>query len=158
MSKRSAGILAWRKVGDDLEVLLVHPGGPFYVKKDAGAWSVPKGEYEETEESLAAARREFAEELGIEVDGDFMQLSVIKQKSGKVVQAWAVEMDADLAQFRSNTFTLEWPPLSGKMKEFPEVDKAEWFPVAIAKEKINAAQVAFLDELIGLLKKNEGKL
>lgn len=147
MSKTSAGILAWRKTDSALEVLLVHPGGPFFIKKDAGAWSIPKGEYNGTEEPLAAARREFAEELGTEINGKFISLTPIKQKSGKMVHVWAVEAEMDITRFRSNSFTLEWPPKSGKMQEFPEVDKAEWFTIDKAKEKINAAQVALLEEM-----------
>ena len=147
MSKTSAGILAWCKAHGTLEVLLVHPGGPFFSKKDAGAWSIPKGEYNEPEDPLTTARREFAEELGTEINGEFMPLTPIKQKSGKIVCAWAVEADMDITGFISNTFMLEWPPKSGKMQEFPEVDKAEWFTISKAKEKINAAQVALLEEL-----------
>jgi predicted NUDIX family NTP pyrophosphohydrolase len=124
----------------------VHPGGPFFSKKDLGAWSIPKGEYED-EEPLTAARREFTEELGSEINGQFIPLSPVKQKSGKIVHAWAVESDFDNKEFRSDIFTMEWPPKSGKMQEFPEVDRAEWFAVDNAKEKINEAQKALIEEL-----------
>src|SRR4051812_35902363 len=129
MVKESAGILAWRKEGGVMQVLLVHPGGPFFVKKDEGAWSIPKGECEVDEDRLAAAKREFEEELGTAITGAFTGLTPVKQKGGKVVHAWAVETAINIEGFRSNTFTLEWPPRSGKMKEYPEVDKAEWFTV-----------------------------
>ena len=147
MGKTSAGILAWRKVRGAVEVLLVHPGGPFFIKKDEGAWSIPKGEYDATEEPLIAAQREFVEELGTKVNGEFIALEPVKQKSGKTVFAWAVEADPDIANFKSNTFVMEWPPRSGKMQEFPEVDKAEWFVMDVAKTKVNPAQVALLEEL-----------
>ncbi len=147
MSRKSAGILAWRADGNAIKVLLVHPGGPFFSKKDAGAWSIPKGEYNEDEDPLMAAKREFAEELGSGIAGVFTPLGSIKQKGGKAVSAWAVETNFDTSGFTSNTFSLEWPPRSGKMKEFPEVDKAEWFSLAEGKEKINPAQVEFIDLL-----------
>ncbi|MBS1587792.1 MAG: NUDIX domain-containing protein [Bacteroidetes bacterium] len=148
MAKKSAGILVYRFREGQPQILLVHPGGPFWAKKDAGAWSVPKGEYEEDENPLDAAKREFKEELGIYISGDFIELSPVKQKSGKVVQAWAIEKSLDIGDFRSNTFSVEWPPRSGKFKEFPEVDKAQWFAADEAKQKINPAQVAFIDELM----------
>jgi predicted NUDIX family NTP pyrophosphohydrolase len=125
----------------------VHPGGPLWQKRDAGAWTIPKGLAEGEEDLLAAARREFAEETGHAPDGDFIELSPVTQKSGKVVHAWAIEGDLDPGAIRSNTFLLEWPPRSGKRAEFPEVDRAEFFDLKAARQKINPAQVAFLDEL-----------
>ena len=147
MPKRSAGILMFRRRGARIEVLLVHLGGPFWAKKDLGAWSIPKGEYEDGEDPLEAARREFQEETGTPVSGDFIELAEIRQAGGKLVKAWAVEGDLDAARIRSNTFTMEWPPRSGKMREFPEVDRAEWFPVDVAREKILTGQAALLDQL-----------
>lgn len=152
MAKKSAGILVYRINEGKLRLLLVHPGGPFWAKKDLGAWSIPKGEYEEDEAPLAAAKREFKEELGINISGDLIELSPVKLKSGKVVQAWAVEQDLNTSDFRSNTFSVEWPPRSGKLKDFPEVDKAGWFTPEEARQKINPAQVAFIDELVQKLK------
>jgi len=151
MSKQSAGLLLYRLKKNHLEVFLVHPGGPFWVKKDPGSWSIPKGEFEESEDPLLAAQREFHEETGFSIRGEFKPLSSIKQKSGKVVYAWAVESDIDHTKIKSNTFELEWPPKSGKMKEFPEIDKAGWFAVAVAREKINPAQADFLDRLVKIL-------
>jgi predicted NUDIX family NTP pyrophosphohydrolase len=149
MAKRSAGILLFRRT-PELEVLLVHPGGPFWANKDLGAWSIPKGEHEEREDAQACAIREFTEETGgAPSPGELDDLGTVKQKSGKVVQAWALEGDLDAAAIRSNTFTLQWPPRSGRMKEFPEIDRAQWFPVDQARERINAAQAAFLDRLTG---------
>jgi predicted NUDIX family NTP pyrophosphohydrolase len=146
--KQSAGILLYRRRGGEPEVLLVHPGGPFWAKKDAGAWSVPKGEYDETEDALVCARREFEEELGAAPPGgDLAELGTARQSSGKVVTAWALEGDLDAAAVRSNTFTVEWPPRSGVMREFPEVDRAEWFPLAEARRRINSAQAVFVDRL-----------
>jgi predicted NUDIX family NTP pyrophosphohydrolase len=147
MSKQSAGLLMYRRRAGELEFLLVHPGGPFWKAKDAGAWTIPKGEIEEGEDALAAAKREFEEELGFKLEGEFIELMPIKQKSGKRVQAWAFEGDCDTSQIKSNTFTMEWPPRSGKMSEFPEVDRAAFFDLREAKEKINPAQVALLEEL-----------
>jgi predicted NUDIX family NTP pyrophosphohydrolase len=146
--KQSAGILAFRRrSAATLEVLLVHPGGPFWKNKDAQAWSIPKGELAAPEEALAAARREFAEELGFQIDGDFLALTPVRQSGGKTVHAFAVEADFDAAQAKSNTFSIEWPPKSGKLQEFPEVDRAEWFALEVAMQKINAAQAALLREL-----------
>jgi len=126
----------------------VHPGGPFWARRDAGVWSIPKGEYSDGEDPLDAARREFAEELGSRApDGDPADLGEIRQKSGKVVHGWALAGDLDPVTIQSNTFTLEWPPRSGRMTEFPEVDRAEWFGLERAREKINPAQAAFLDRL-----------
>lgn len=146
MPRKSAGLLLFRR-RERLEVLLVHPGGPLWAKKDEGAWSIPKGEIDPGEDPLAAARREFEEELGSSVAGDFVALDPIRQASGKLVYAWAVEADFDPATFASGTFSMEWPPRSGRQQEFPEVDRAEWFTIDEAKRKINTAQVALLDQL-----------
>lgn len=145
--KNSAGILLYRRRDSTLEVFLVHPGGPFWRKKDAGAWSIPKGELDGQEDPLNAANREFKEETGVALEGDFVELTPVKQPGGKVVHAWAIEGDCDAASIRSNTFSLEWPPRSGKRQEFPEVDRAQWFPLAQAKEKILKGQLALLNEL-----------
>jgi predicted NUDIX family NTP pyrophosphohydrolase len=146
--RRSAGILLHRRREGELEVLLVHPGGPAWAKRDIGAWSIPKGEYERDDDPLDAARREFEEELGSSPpDGDADDLGEVRQKSGKVVHAWALAGDLDVDTVRSNTFQFEWPPRSGKLVEIPEVDRAEWFSLDAAREKINAAQVALLDRL-----------
>jgi predicted NUDIX family NTP pyrophosphohydrolase len=148
MPKRSAGLLLyrWTSAGE-IEVFLVHPGGPFWARKDDGAWSVPKGEYSEDEDPLAAARREFTEETGIEIDGDFLALGEAKQAGGKSVLAWAIERDVDAASIRSNLFSLEWPPKSGKVREFPEVDRAAWFSLPEARRKILKGQLPFLGRL-----------
>ena len=146
--KRSAGILLHRRRDGEHEVLLVHPGGPFWAKKDAGAWSIPKGEYEDGEDARACALREFAEELGSPPpDGELVDLGEIRQRGGKVVTAWALAGDADADAISSNTFTMEWPPRSGSMREFPEVDRAAWFTLDEARERINPAQAEFLDRL-----------
>jgi len=129
-----------------LEFLLVHPGGPFWARKDEGAWTIPKGEFQPGEDPLAAAKREFEEELGFAPAGEFVQLEPIKQKSGKLVQAWAFEGDCDPIAVKSNTFSLEWPPRSGRMMQFPEVDRAEFFPLEIGRKKINPAQASFLEQ------------
>src|SRR5687767_6537163 len=139
MAGKSAGILLFRKVNGNIEVILVHPGGPFWAKKDLGAWSIPKGEFSDDEEPLAAAVREFAEETGIKSSGDFFPLKPVKQKAGKIVQAFALELDVDVTNIKSNFFEMEWPPRSGKKQSFPEVDKAEWFSIDEAKLKINPA-------------------
>ncbi len=152
MPKTSAGILLYRRKDDVLRVFLIHPGGPFFANKDAGAWSVPKGELDEGEDALAAARREFEEETGCGLEGPFTPLSPIKQKGGKIVLAWATEGDCDADAIRSNTFALEWPPKSGSVRDFPEVDRAGWFTVDEAKKKINFAQAALLDELVSKIK------
>jgi predicted NUDIX family NTP pyrophosphohydrolase len=144
--KRSAGILLYRFMDGTLQVLLAHPGGPFWARKDTGAWTIPKGEFED-EDALAAARREFAEETGSSVDGDFVALTPCVQKNGKVVHAFAVEGDLDASAITSNQFEMEWPPGSGKRREFPEIDRAEWFTLEAAQEKINPAQQALLVEL-----------
>ncbi len=146
--KLSAGILAFRRRSPaTLEVLLVHPGGPFWKNKDAHAWSIPKGEMDVHEDALAAARREFAEELGLHIAGDFLALTPVRQSGGKTVHAFAVEADFDPAQANSNTFSMEWPPKSGRLQEFPEIDRAEWFALEVALQKINAGQAALLREL-----------
>jgi predicted NUDIX family NTP pyrophosphohydrolase len=147
MPKESAGLLLYRKRGGTLEVFLVHPGGPFWAKKDLGAWSIPKGEVDKDEDKQAAAIRELKEETGLAVSGEMLALTAIRQKGHKVVHAWAVEADCDPAAVRSNTFAMEWPPRSGKMQDFPEVDRAAWFGVAEARAKINPAQAALIDEL-----------
>ncbi|MFL5859776.1 MAG: NUDIX domain-containing protein [Solirubrobacteraceae bacterium] len=146
--RSSAGLLLFRGRGEDVEVLLVHPGGPFWSKRDHGAWSIPKGECEEGEDPRAAAWREFAEELGSPVpDGDAIDLGEVRQKAGKVVRAWAIAGDLDARAVASNTFTMEWPPRSGRTQEFPEIDRAQWFSLAEAHERINPAQAALLDRL-----------
>jgi predicted NUDIX family NTP pyrophosphohydrolase len=150
MAKRSAGILMYKRTDDGPLVLLVHPGGPYWARKDLGAWSVPKGEYDETEDPLCAAIREFAEETGMEPDGDFRPLGELIQPGRKVVAAWAVEGDLDPRALRSNTFEIEWPPRSGRRQSFPEVDRAEWFTVAQARQKILPGQAGFIDRLLDL--------
>lgn len=150
--RKSAGILLYRKTDKYLELFLIHPGGPFWISKEKGAWSIPKGEFVEGEDPFSAARREFKEETGIAINGDFLELKTIQQKSGKLVYAWAVEGDMDASKIVSNTFKQEWPYKSGKWNTYPEVDKAGWFSVEEAKEKINPAQVALIDDLIEKLK------
>ena len=145
--KTSAGILLYRLSGDGLEVFLVHPGGPFWAKKDEGAWSVPKGLFEDDENPLEAAKREFREETGFDISGDFMALTPLKQPSGKVVHVWTVEGDIDAASIKSNMFSMEWPPRSGNQQEFPEVDRGGWFTIAQAQVKLLPGQRGFLDEL-----------
>jgi predicted NUDIX family NTP pyrophosphohydrolase len=148
MSKKSAGILLYRIKNKILEVLLVHPGGPFWIKKDAGAWTIPKGELNQDEEPFDAAIREMREETGIILKGNFIELTPIKQKGGKLVYAWAKEQDVDLSEIKSNEFEIEWPPKSGKKRTFPEIDKADWFDIKNAKEKINSGQLLLIEELI----------
>jgi predicted NUDIX family NTP pyrophosphohydrolase len=144
----SAGIVLHRRVNDRTEVLLVHPGGPFWARRDLGVWSIPKGEYEPGEDPLAAALREFEEELGSPApDGDREDLGEIRQRAGKLVRAWAVAGDLDVSRVHSNTFELEWPPRSGRRASFPEVDRAEWFELDLARQKIVGAQAALLDRL-----------
>lgn len=148
-TKQSAGILLYRFHQSKPEVFLVHPGGPFWAKKDLGAWSIPKGEYVEGEDPLAVAKREFEEETGVKFSGHIQwELSPVKLKSGKVIHAWAAEGEIDPNVIVSNTFEMEWPPKSGKFQSIPEVDKGGWFSPDEAKEKINAAQAAFIDEVI----------
>ena len=151
--KKSAGILLYRMIKKQPEVLLVHPGGPFWKNKDEGSWSVPKGEFDDDEDPLTAAKREFKEETGFSCNGNFIPLLPAKLKSGKIIYAWALEKDIDASKIKSNEFEMEWPPKSGRQQSFPEIDKAQWFSPADAKQKINAAQIAFIDELITLLKK-----
>ena len=149
--RRSAGILLHRVADRGPEVLLVHPGGPFWAKKDLGAWSIPKGEYEPDEDPRAAALREFEEETGTRLPTDeLVELGTVVQKSGKEVTAWAARGDLDAGAVRSNSFEMEWPPRSGRMQSFPEIDRAEWFDLATAREKIIPAQAAFLDRLAAL--------
>jgi predicted NUDIX family NTP pyrophosphohydrolase len=150
VARTSAGLLLFRRKSHSVEVLLVHPGGPLWAKKDEGAWSIPKGEIEAGEDPLTAARREFEEELGSPVSGNFIPLPTIRQASGKLVHAWAVEADFDPATLRSGMFSMEWPPRSGRQQHFPEVDRAEWFTIDEAKRKINPAQIALLDQLSSL--------
>jgi predicted NUDIX family NTP pyrophosphohydrolase len=150
VAAHSAGILLHRTRANRLEVLLVHPGGPFWTRRDEGAWSIPKGEYETSEDPLLAARREFEEELGTAPpDGPTIDLGEIRQRAGKVVRAWAIEGDIDVAAVKSNTFELEWPPRSGRTIDVPEVDRAEWFTIEDAGKKINPAQVELLERLAG---------
>ena len=160
MAKQSAGIVLFRFVAEEPQVLLVHPGGPFWAKKDLGAWSIPKGEYDEDEEAQVCALRELEEELGslpsIPPEG-LVDLGEVRQKSGKRVRAWAAESDFDPSTLRSNTFTMQWPPRSGQEQEFPEVDRAEWFSPAQAKEKLIDAQAAFVDRLLERLEDREGE-
>ncbi|GIF77603.1 NUDIX domain-containing protein [Asanoa siamensis] len=152
MAKHSAGILAFKIVDGEPRVLLVHPGGPFWARKDLGAWSIPKGEYEDPVDPLASALRELAEETTLVLTAaDCVPLGSVKQKAGKVVSAWAAEADFDTSQHRSNTFEMEWPPRSGTLREFPEVDRAEWFDLATAKEKLVPAQAEFVDRLVAHL-------
>ena len=147
MPKRSAGLLIYRWRERGLEVFLVHPGGPLWAKKDFGAWSIPKGEYSAEEDPLAAARREFAEETGMKVDGDFIELGTIRQAGGKLVTAWALEGDFDADRLVSNLVEMQWPPRSGRMVEFPEVDRGAWFTVSEARERMLASQRELLERL-----------
>jgi predicted NUDIX family NTP pyrophosphohydrolase len=147
MAKLSAGLLMFRRQADAIEALLVHPGGPFWAKKDLGAWSIPKGEYTEDEDPLAAALREFQEETGIRPDGQFIPLGQIRQPGGKLVTAWAFAGDCDAAEIKSNLFSMEWPKGSGRMQQFPEVDRGEWFPLPDAQRKILKGQLGFLHRL-----------
>jgi len=157
MAKQSAGILLFRMKREQLEVFLVHPGGPFWIKKDAGAWSIPKGEIETGEEALQVAIREFKEETGQEIEGSFSELQPVKQKAGKIIKAWAVEGDIDENTIVSNTFEIEWPPGSGKKKIFPEVDKAQWFSLTEASEKINPGQLPLIEELQQIIRNKKKK-
>jgi len=151
MAKKSAGLLMYRRPHGILEVFLVHPGGPFWEKKDAGSWSIPKGEYAPEEDPLEVAKREFQEETSFPASGEFIPLTPRKQPSGKIIRAWAFEGDCDASAIQSNTFRLEWPPRSARQKEFPEVDRAGWFTIAVAKEKIVKGQAGFIDELHQIL-------
>jgi predicted NUDIX family NTP pyrophosphohydrolase len=149
MPKLSAGLVAYRRTGTELEILLVHPGGPFWAKKDDGAWSIPKGEYEPSEDPLAVARREFEEEIGQAPpeESEPVWLGELRQASGKVVSAWAMEGDLDAHEVHSNSFEMEWPPRSGRTQEFPEVDRAGWFGPEEARRKILRGQLGFIDRL-----------
>jgi predicted NUDIX family NTP pyrophosphohydrolase len=149
---RSAGILLYRRVDGEPQVLIVHPGGPFWARKDAGAWSIPKGEYGDDEDAEACARREFEEETGTALpEGELSDLGTARQRSGKLVTAWAAEGDLDADAIVSNEFEMEWPPRSGRRQSFPEVDRAGWFGLDEAAEKLNPAQVVFLERLRGLV-------
>jgi predicted NUDIX family NTP pyrophosphohydrolase len=153
MRKQAAGILLYREKGSSLEVFLIHPGGPYWAKKDEASWSIPKGEISEAEDPLKAAQREFQEETGFSVEGPFVSIGSVKQSSGKVVQAWACEGNLDASAIHSNSFSLEWPPHSGKYQDFPEADRAEWFSLVQAKRKILKVQLPFLQNLEHLLLK-----
>jgi predicted NUDIX family NTP pyrophosphohydrolase len=148
MAKLSAGLLMFRRCDAETQVFLVHPGGPFWKKKDHGAWSIPKGEYEKGEDPLDAAKREFEEETGIKPEGEFIALDQVKQPSGKIIAAWAFEGDCSPKELRSNTFSMEWPPKSGHNQEFPEVDRADWFTLDDARKRIVKGQIGFLDRLM----------
>lgn len=151
MAPQSAGLLMYRKRDGVLEVFLVHPGGPFWAKKDLWSWSIPKGQYGPDETPLDAARREFAEETACPSQDDLLSLTPLRQPGGKVIAVWAFQGDCDAAASRSNTFTMEWPPGSGRQQEFPEVDRAAWFSLEEAKQKINQGQLGFLEELQQIL-------
>ncbi|MEO6188386.1 MAG: NUDIX domain-containing protein [Ginsengibacter sp.] len=157
-AKQSAGILLYRKALDEVEVFLVHPGGPFWRNKDSNAWSIPKGEFVDGEEPQAPAVREFYEETGNMVAGKFTELKPVKLKSGKMIFAWAVQSDLNERTLKSNLFEMEWPPSSGNFQTFPEVDKGAWFAVSTAKEKINAGQLDFISQIEKMLEvgSNEG--
>ena len=155
MPKRSAGILMYRRGAQGLELLLVHPGGPFWARKDLGAWSIPKGEYSEPEDPLAVALREFEEETGTQPRGELRPLGEVTQPGRKVVTAFALEGDFDPATLKSNTFELEWPPRSGRRASFPEVDRAEWFSPQIAREKILQGQRELIDRLLEMASSNK---
>ncbi len=152
MPKKSAGIVAYRFNKSRLEVLLVHPGGPFYAKKDEGVWSIPKGEFEDGEDALSVAKKEFTEETGnIIINENFIELSPVKLKSGKIISAWAIEEDFERCFISSNLFEMEWPPRSGKRQSFPETDKAEWFNLNEARIKIHPAQLPLINQLVSIL-------
>jgi predicted NUDIX family NTP pyrophosphohydrolase len=152
MPKQAAGILLYRRRPSGLEVLLAHPGGPLWARKDVGAWTLPKGQFTDGELPLDAAKREFEEEMGTAPSGDFQPLGTVKQPSGKVIHAWAAESDFDATSVKSNLFSMEWPPRSGRMGEFPEVDRAEWMSIERARLKILKGQAPFIDRLLALLK------
>jgi len=153
MPRLSAGLLLYRIKDQAIQVLLAHPGGPLFVKKDDGHWSLPKGEPEADEDLLVTAQREFEEETGVKPCGPFIPLKPIQQKGGKIVHAWAFEGDCNPQAIRSNTFTMEWPPHSGRQQEFPEIDRAEFFDLPVARRKIKASQEALLEELAALLQR-----
>jgi predicted NUDIX family NTP pyrophosphohydrolase len=148
MTVHSGGILLFRQLADRLQVMLVHPGGPYWENKDEGVWSIPKGLFEENEGPLEAARREFAEETGFDAEGEFIELGELVQPSKKIVHAWALEGDLDTTRIRSNTFTLEWPPNTGRLEDYPEIDKGQWFDIAEARTKITKGQLGFINRLI----------
>ena len=152
MPRLSAGLLMYRITDGVLQVLLAHPGGPYFVKKDDGAWSIPKGESKTDEDLLVTAQREFEEETSIKPTGPFLPLKPIQQKGGKIVHAWAFEGDGEPTKIKSNSFTMEWPPKSGKQQEFPEIDRADWFDLEMARKKIKAGQEALIEELSTRLK------
>lgn len=153
MAKHSAGLLLYRKTKDLLEIFLVHPGGPLWAKKDLGSWSIPKGEFDQQEEALLAAKREFHEETGFPApQGEYLLLKPVRQKSGKIVHAWAVEAEVDAEHVHSNDFEMEWPPRSGKVQSFPEIDRATWYSVEEAQQKINPGQVGLIQELLEKLR------
>jgi predicted NUDIX family NTP pyrophosphohydrolase len=158
MAKKSAGLLMYRMRDGKLEVLLVHLGGPFWVKKDAGAWFVPKGEVELGEDEVAAAKREFREETGFDPGDELQPLGSVKHKSGKTITAWAFEGDCDPAALKSNIFTIEWPPRSGKQREFPEIDRADFFTLDAAREKIHPAEFEFVARLDSFLSRRATKI
>jgi len=153
MPRKSAGLLLFREKTGELQVLLVHPGGPLWAKKDEGAWSIPKGEFEEGEDPLDAARREFEEETGFRAEGEPIPLEPLRQPGGKIIHAWAVRQDLDPSRIRSNTFRMEWPPKSGRQQEFPEVNRAAWFNMDVAGKKILKGQAGFLSQLREILEK-----
>jgi predicted NUDIX family NTP pyrophosphohydrolase len=155
MAKTSAGLLLYRRVDGAVQVLLAHPGGPFWARRDSAAWSIPKGEIEAGESPLVAARREFAEEMGSAVDGDFIELEPVRQSGGKLVLAWALQADFDVASVHSNSFSMEWPPGSGRQQDFPEVDRAAWLTIAEARLKIIKGQAGLLDQLLQRLGEDE---
>jgi predicted NUDIX family NTP pyrophosphohydrolase len=150
MPKQSAGILLYRKINNELQIFLVHPGGPFFRNKDAGVWSIPKGEFLDDEDPLSAAKREFKEETGQAIEGNFIKLIPVTLKSGKIVHAWAVESDINHETIFSNLFEMEWPPTSGKKQSFPEIDSGGWFDVETAKEKISTGQVGLIENFISI--------
>lgn len=157
MAEHSGGILAYKYVCGKLEVMLAHPGGPYWAKKDDAAWSIPKGLQEESEQILDTAKREFEEETGCKVQKELLELGTIKQNSKKLITIFAVEMDIDVTRVKSNLFEMEWPPKSGKIQEFPENDKAQWFTIEEARKKIFKGQTGFLDKLVELLNYHETK-
>lgn len=154
MPKKSAGLIMYRVKDGQLEILLVHPGGPFWSRKDLGSWSIPKGEYTGDEDALEVAKREFFEETGFEAQGNFTELTAIRQPGGKAVRAWAFEGDCDARAAKSNQFSIEWPPGSGKQKQFPEVDRAEWFDIDMCRQKILKGQLGLIDQLCALLERS----
>ena len=156
MPKQAAGILLYRQSARGLELLLAHPGGPLWARKDLGAWTIPKGQFGDDESALAAAQREFAEEMGSPARGEFVELGSIRQPSGKIVHGFTAECDFDVTTVKSNLFELEWPPKSGKHGQFPEVDRAQWFSVEEARRKILTGQQPFIDRLLALVKSQSG--